>query len=80
MERSGDRLVRRIQRRQEAVDPMSPAVRSHPREVAALEDRVRRLKAMGGRFRHVKLSAYVAVGDGRGAPVRVGGECVATEV
>ena len=76
---SRDRLVQRIQRRQQEVDPVAPAVRSHPQEVAELEGRVGRLRAMGGGFRHVTLSAFVAEGGGRGAPVRVGGECVATE-
>ncbi len=80
MGRSQGRVVQQIQRRQQEVDPILPAVRSRPHEVAELEGRVRRLQAMGGRFRHATLSEYVAEGDGSGSLVRVGGIEVATEV
>ena len=78
---SRDRLVRRIQRRQQSrrtgMDPAGPAT---PREIAELEDRMRRLQAMGVQYAHVRLSPDVALRGAIERSVRVGGECVATEV
>jgi hypothetical protein len=78
---SRDRLVRRIQRRQQSrragIDPAGPAT---PREIAELEDRVRRLQAMGVQYGQVRLSPDIAQRGATGRPIRVGGECVATEV
>lgn len=78
---SRDRLVGRIQRRQQSrragivgADPASP------REIAELEDRVRRLHALGVRYAQVRLSPEVALGGVNRVPVRVEGVCVATEV
>ena len=76
-----DRLVRRIQRRQQSrragIVPTDPAT---PQEVAELENRVRRLHALGVRYGQVRLSREVALGSATRVTVRVGGECVATEV
>ena len=78
---SRDRLVRRIQRRQQSrragIDPAGPAT---PREIAELEDRVRRLQAMGVEYAQIRLSSDVAQRGATERPIRVGGECVATEV
>ncbi|MEK7730925.1 MAG: hypothetical protein AAB363_03625 [Planctomycetota bacterium] len=76
-----DRLVRRIQRRQQSrragIVRTDPAT---PREIAELEDRVRRLHALGVQYGQVRLSREVALSSATRVPVRVGGECVATEV
>jgi hypothetical protein len=77
---SRDRLVRRIQRRQQSVDPIDPAGPATPREIAVLQDRVRRLQAMGVEYAQIRLSSDVAPRGAIELPVRVGGECVATEV
>ena len=77
---SRDRLVRRIQRRQQSVDPIGPAGPATPREIAELEDRVRRLQAMGVQYGQVRLSQDVALRGAMERSVRIGGECVATEV
>ena len=75
-----DRLVRRIQRRQQSSGPEGSAVSPTTREIGELEARVRRLRALGGRFRRVRLSSYVAQCDLHEARLRVGGDGVATEV
>ena len=76
-----DRLVERIQRRQQSrragIVPTDPAT---PREIAELEDRVRRLQAMGVQYGQVRLSQDVALRGAMERSVRIGGECVATEV
>jgi len=76
-----DRLVGRIQLRQQLPEtgsvPTDPAT---PREIAELQDRVRRLHALGVQYGQVRLSREVALGSASRVPVRVGGECVATEV
>ena len=76
-----DRLVRRIQRRQQSrragIVRTDPAT---PREIAELEDRLRRLHALGVQYGQVRLSHEVSLGSATRVPVRVGGECVATEV
>ena len=77
---SRDRLVRRIQRRQQSVDPIGPAGPATPREIAELEERVRRLQAMGVQYGQVRLSPDVALRSATERPIRIGGECVATEV
>lgn len=77
MEASPDRLVRRVQRRLLSVN-RSNGIDS--RDVAILEDRVRRLRAAGDRLEHVTLSPHVAGCSTTYVPDRVGGECVATEV
>lgn len=72
-----DRLVRRIQRR------LLSESRSNElpmREVALLEDRVRRLRAASDRFDHVALSSHVIGAALACARDRVRGERVATEV
>ena len=78
---SRDRLVRRIQQRQQSrragIVPADPAT---PREIAELEDRVRRLHALGVPYGQVRLSREVTLSGVTRVPVRVGGECVATEV
>jgi hypothetical protein len=78
---SRDRLVRRIQRRQQSrragIDPAGSAT---PCEIAELEDRVRRLQAMGVEYAQIRLSPEVALRGAIERSVRVGGECVATEV
>lgn len=76
-----DRLVGRIQRRQQS--RLAGIVRTDaatPREIAELEDRVRRLHALGVQYGQVRLSHEVALGGATRVPVRVGGVCVATEV
>ncbi len=76
-----DRLVERIQRRQQSRG--AGIVRTDPaalREVAELEDRVRRLHALGVQYGQVRLSREFALSGAIRVPVRVGGECVATEV
>lgn len=76
-----DRLVGRIQRRQQSrragIVPTDPAT---PREIAELEDRVRRLHALGIQYGQVRLSHEITPSGATRVPVRVGGECVATEV
>ena len=76
-----DRLVGRIQRRQQSrgtgIVRTDPAT---PREIAELEDRVRRLHALGVQYGQVRLSHEVALSGATRVPVRVGGECVATDV
>ena len=76
-----DRLVGRIQRRQQSrgagIVRTDPAT---PREIAELEDRVRRLHALGVQYGQVRLSREVALESATPIPVRVGGKCVATEV
>ena len=75
-----DRLVGRIQRRQQSrragIVRTDPAT---PREIAELEDRVRRLHSLGVQYGQVRLSHEVALGGAAREPVRVGGVCVATE-
>lgn len=75
-----DRLVERIQRRQQSVNPIVPTDPATPREIAELEDRVRRLHALGVQYGQVRLSREVALSGATRVPVRVGGKCVATEV
>ena len=74
-------MVRRIQRRQQSrragIDPAGPVT---PREIAEVEDRVHRLQAMGVEYAQIRLSLEVAQRGAIELPVRVGGECVATEV
>ena len=77
MEASPDRLVRRVQRRLLSVN-RSDDIGS--RDVAALEDRVRRLRAASDRFEHVTLSPHVADRSATYVLNRVGGDYVATEV
>lgn len=76
-----DRLVGRIQQWQQSrgagIVRTDPAT---PREIAELEDRVRRLHALGVQYGQVRLSREVALSGATRVPVRVGGECVATEV
>lgn len=80
MARSAEHVVRRIQRRlgsAGSIDRPSPPT---PSELAELEARIRRLRAMDGGFIHAGLSEYVAQRSATEVPTRVGGECVATEV
>jgi len=81
MARGRDRLVRRILRRQQSrragIVPTDPAT---PREIAELENRVRRLHALDVRYVRVRLSNEVAPNGATREPVRVGGKCVTTEV
>jgi len=76
-----DRLVRRIQRRQQSrraeIVPTDPAT---PQEIAELENRVRRLHALDVRYVQVRLSHEVTPNGETRVPVRVGGKCVTTEV
>lgn len=76
-----DRLVGRIQRwyqfPEAGIVQTNPAT---PREIAELEDRVRRLHALGAQYGQVRLSREVALGGATRVPVCVGGKCVATEV
>jgi len=77
VEASPDRLVRHVQRR------LLSAGRSKdipPRDIAQLEDRVRRLQATSDRFDHVALSPYVTAKTATFVHDRVRGACVATEV
>jgi len=81
MSGSRDRLVRRIQRWQQSREAGN--VRTNlatPREIAELEARVRRLHAIGLQYGQVRLSREVALGGVTCVLVRVGGECVTTEV
>ena len=75
-----DRLVRRIQRRQQSrragIVPTDPAT---PQEIAELENRVRRLHALDVRYGQVRLSHEVTPNGATREPVRVGGKCVTTE-
>ena len=77
MAASPDRLVQRMQRRLLSVGRPGHIT---PREVAFLENRVRRLRALSDRFDHVRLSPFVAACAATDVLDRVGGECVATEV
>jgi hypothetical protein len=76
-----DRLVRRIQRRQQSrragIVPTDPAT---PLEIAELENRVRRLHALDVRYVQVRLSHEVAPTGTTRVLVRVGGKCVTTDV
>jgi hypothetical protein len=74
---SPDRLVRQVQRRLLSVGRSKDIP---PREIALLEDRVRRLQATSDRFDHVGLSLHVTAKTGTFVQHRVGGACVATEV
>ncbi len=73
------RLVRRIQRGQQAQAPGVAADPVGARDVAELESRVHRLRAMSERFAHVRLSKYVALSGAADWPVHKGAPCVATE-
>ena len=76
-----DRLVARIQRWHQF--PEAGTVQSYPatpREIAELQERVRRLHALGGQYGQVRLSREVALKGATYIPVRVGGKCVTTEV
>jgi len=76
-----DRLVGRIQRRQQSRGAgIVQKVLATSREIAELEDRLRRLHALGMKYGRVRLSREVATSGAAHVPVRVGGECVATEV
>ena len=77
MEASPDRLVRRVQRQLLLV---SRSKDIPPRDIALLEDRVRRLQAPSDRFDHVGLSSHVAAKTATFVHDRVRGACVATEV
>lgn len=76
-----ERLVERIQRRQQSqragIVRMDPAT---PREIAELEDRVRRLRALGVQYGQIRLSHEIALGGASREPVHMGGVWVATEV
>ena len=78
---SRDRLVGRIQQRQQSrragVVRMDPAT---PREIAELEDRVRRLHALGVQYGQVRLSHEVALSVATCNPSTLGGNLVTTEV
>jgi len=76
---SQDRLVRRIQRRQLSIGPDGPVSGPSPRDVMELEARARRLRALGDRFTHVRLSPDVARPGVTETLDRVRGVCVATE-
>jgi len=69
-----DRLVGRIQRRQQSrqagIVRTDPAT---PREIAELQDRVRRLHALGAQYGQVRLSHEVALCGATRVPVRVRG-------
>ena len=75
-----DRLVRRIQRRQELLASVGPAGLVSGRDLTELQARVRRLQALGRSFVHVRLSPDVARCDATEIADGVGGERVATEV
>ena len=75
---SANRLVRRIHLRQQSVAPVGSPSRPTPQEVAELEARVGRLRAIGEPFAAVELSTHVA--DAAAVLDRGRGECVATEV
>jgi hypothetical protein len=77
----GDRLVRRIQERLRIADSLRGSAGLAPTGVAELQARVRRIRALGECFADVRLSSYVTGGGSAvDTTVRVGGECVATEV
>lgn len=75
-----DRLVRRIQRRQQLTGSIGPAGNAGLSDIAELEARLSRLHALGERFGHARLSPDVTSGKVTMARVHVRGECVATEV
>ena len=77
---AAERLVRRLQQRQQSIGPAGSVERPSSQEIAVLEARVRRLRAMDGRFMHVKLSSYVAANPAAETRVHVRGDVVATEV
>lgn len=77
---SPNRLMKRVQQRLQSVKPGGPAGHPTSHDVLELEARVRKLRALGDRFIHVKLSQYVAKRGAAEVPGRLGGECVATEV
>jgi hypothetical protein len=72
--------VRRVQQRLQPPDRAGLTACLTSREVAELEARAQRLRAMGDRFIHVGVSHYVAQGTAMEVLDRVGGECVAKEV
>ena len=75
-----DRLVRRIQRRQQSAGSIGAVRNPEPREIAELEARLRTLHALGERFSHARLSSDVTSGDVTEARIHVRGEFVATDV
>ena len=75
-----DRLVKQMQRRLYVVEAAGCSNHPEPHEIAELEARVDRLRALDRRFNHVGLSVFVAGRATAGVPGRVGGACVATEV
>ncbi len=76
-----DRVVERIQRRQRSrMVGIGPADLATPHEIAELQDRVRRLHALGVQYDHVRLSNEVARDGAAHVSVQVRGKCVATEV
>ena len=76
-----DRLVRRIQRRQQSRRAgIVPTDAATPQEIAELENRVLRLHALDVRYGQVRLSHEVTPNGATRVPVRVGGKCVTTEV
>jgi len=77
VEASPDRLVRHVQRRLLSVGRSKDIP---PRDIALLEDRVRRLRATSDRLDHVRLSPHVAARTAAFVHGRVRGACVATEV
>ncbi len=76
----GDRLVRRIQRWLYSVGPAGQSGHPSSRDIAELDARVHRLRAVGDRPIHVRISYDVAGGAAAKVPGRGGGECVAKEV
>ena len=75
-----DRLVRRLRRRMQTLGRRGRSEPLSVHDVSEARARVRRLQALGDRFRHVDLSPDVASGAAVGGVGRVGGVCVATEV
>lgn len=75
-----DRLVRRVFRKLHSCGSPSEPVQLTWHEHAELEQRLRRLRALGEPFAWTALSPFVDRKRAASVSAHVGGECVATEV
>lgn len=75
-----DRLVRRVFGKLHSCGSRSEPVRLARQEIAELELRLRRLRALGEPYLRTALSSFVDRERTASVSEHVGGECVATEV
>jgi len=77
--KAAGRLVRRIQSGLMSRAATGSADLVTPSDRAALEDRLRHLRALGDTYAHVRLSGWVAASVAADVSPQKGGVCVATD-